>query len=112
MERAAAQVQAAHPTARIELTLTDSYYNMKEQLTDCMHLVHNADRASELSGLTPAAEAIRGGTDGARLSYMGLPCPNLGTGGYNFHGPLELCCVEEMDTMVDVLLHIVALYAQ
>ena len=112
MARAAAQVQAAHPTAKIELALTDTYFNMKEQLADCMHLVDNANRAAELAGLTPASEAIRGGTDGARLSFMGLPCPNLGTGGYNFHGPLELCCVEEMDQVVDILLHIVALYAQ
>lgn len=112
MKRAAAQVQAAHPAARVELTLTDSYYNMKEKLADCMHLVENADRAAELAGLTPSSEAIRGGTDGARLSFMGLPCPNLGTGGYNFHGPLELACVEEMDTVVDILLHIVRLYAE
>lgn len=112
MEQAAAQVQAAHPTAKIELTLTDSYYNMKEQLAGCMHLIHNANRAAELAGVAPASEAIRGGTDGARLSFMGLPCPNLGTGGYNFHGPLELCCAEEMDAMVDILLHIAALYAQ
>ena len=112
MKRAAAQVEAAHPTAKIELTLLDSYYNMKEQLTYCMHLVDNANEAARLAGLTPASEAIRGGTDGARLSYMGLPCPNLGTGGYNFHGPLELCCVEEMDQVVEVLLHIVALYAE
>lgn len=112
MKRAAAQVQAAHPTARIELTLTDSYYNMKEKLEGCMHLVDNANKAAELAGLTPAAEAIRGGTDGARLSYMGLPCPNLGTGGYNFHGPLELACAEEMDTVVDILTNIVRLYAE
>ena len=112
MKRAAAQVQAAHPTAKVELTLKDSYYNMREKLADCMHLVDNAKKAAELAGLAPAAEPIRGGTDGARLSYMGLPCPNLGTGGYNFHGPLELCCVEEMDQVVDILLRIVALYAQ
>ncbi len=112
MKRAAAQVQAAHPTAKIELTLTDSYYNMKEKLEGCMHLVDNANKAAELAGLTPAAEAIRGGTDGARLSFMGLPCPNLGTGGYNFHGPLELCCAEEMDTVVELLRHIVRLYAE
>ena len=112
LERSAAQVQAAHPTARVELTLKDSYYNMKEKLTDCMHLVDNAKRAAELAGLTPAVEPIRGGTDGARLSYMGLPCPNLGTGGYNFHGPLELACVEEMDAVVEVLRHIVELYSK
>ena len=112
MEKAAAQVWAAHPTARVALTLTDSYYNMKEKLADCMHLVENANKAAGMAGLTPAAEAIRGGTDGARLSFMGLPCPNLGTGGYNFHGPLELACAEEMDTVVDILLHIVRLYAE
>lgn len=112
LERAAAQVQSTHPTARIQVTLTDSYYNMKEKLAGCMHLVDNANRAAELAGVTPAAEAIRGGTDGARLSYMGLPCPNLGTGGYNFHGPLELCCAEEMDTVVEILRNIVRLYAE
>ena len=112
MERSAAQVGAAHPTARVELTLKDSYYNMKEKLTDCMHLVDNAKRAAELAGLIPAVEPIRGGTDGARLSYMGLPCPNLGTGGYNFHGPQELACVEEMDAVVEVLRHIVELYSK
>ena len=77
-----------------------------------MHLVDNAKRAAELAGLTPSSEAIRGGTDGARLSFMGLPCPNLGTGGYNFHGPLELACVEEMDAVVEVLRHIVELYSK
>ena len=112
LERAAAQVQAAHPAAQIQVTLTDSYYNMKEKLADCAHLIDNANKAAEMAGLTPAAEAIRGGTDGARLSFMGLPCPNLGTGGYNFHGPLELACVEEMDAVVEVLLHIVRAYAK
>ena len=112
MKRAAAQVQDAHPTAKVELTLKDSYYNMREKLADCMHLVDNAKKAAELAGLVPAVEPIRGGTDGARLSYMGLPCPNLGTGGYNFHGPLELCCVEEMDAVVDILVNIMALYSK
>ncbi len=112
LKRAAAQIQAAHPTAKIEVALTDSYYNMKEKLADCMHLVEHANKAAELAGVAPAAEAIRGGTDGARLSYMGLPCPNLGTGGYNFHGPLELACAEEMDTVVEILRNIVRLYAE
>ena len=66
----------------------------------------------EAAGVTPMEIPIRGGTDGARLSYMGLPCPNLGTGGYNFHGPLELACVEEMDAVVEVLRHIVELYSK
>lgn len=112
MEDAAARIQAAHPTARVELTLKDSYYNMKEKLADCMHLVDNAKKAAELAGVAPTVEPIRGGTDGARLSYMGLPCPNLGTGGYNFHGPLECVAVEDMDKVVDILLNIVSLYRE
>ena len=112
LERAAAQVQAAHPTAKIQVTVKDSYYNMKEKLTDCMHLIDNAKKAAELAGVVPTVEPIRGGTDGARLSYMGLPCPNLGTGGYNFHGPQELACVEEMDRVVDMLVQLVALYSK
>lgn len=112
IKRAAAQVQAAHPTARVEAAVKDSYYNMREKLADCMHLVDNAKRAAELAGVAPTVEPIRGGTDGARLSYMGLPCPNLGTGGYNCHGPMELACAEEMDAVVDILANIVALYSK
>lgn len=87
LERAVHAVQSAHPRAALRLEVRDSYYNMAGQLKDCMHLVDNARRAAEMAGLTPAVHPIRGGTDGARLSYMGLPCPNLGTGGFNFHGP-------------------------
>ena len=112
MEAVCAKVQAGHPTAEVKLTMKDSYYNMKEQLTDCMHLVDNAKKAAELAGVMPTVEPIRGGTDGARLSYMGLPCPNLGTGGYNFHGPLECIAAEDMDAVVDILGHIVALYSR
>ena len=112
MESVCAQVQANHPTAEIKLHMKDSYYNMKEQLADCMHLVENAKKAAELSGVIPTVEPIRGGTDGARLSYMGLPCPNLGTGGYNFHGPLECIAAEDMDKVVDILTHIVGLYSK
>ena len=112
MEQVCARVQAAHPTAEVKLTVKDSYYNMKEKLADCMHLVDNAKKAAELAGVTPTVEPIRGGTDGARLSFMGLPCPNLGTGGYNFHGPLECVAAEDMDAVVDILIHLVALYRE
>lgn len=112
MAEAAAKVQKAHPTAKVELVMRDSYYNMREQLTDCMHLVENAQKAAELAGVTPTVEPIRGGTDGARLSFMGLPCPNLGTGGYNFHGPYELASVEQMDSVVEILKNIVTLYSK
>lgn len=103
-------VQAAHPSAKVTLTLRDSYYNMKEKLADCMHLVTNAKKAAELAGVAPTEEPIRGGTDGARLSFVGLPCPNLGTGGYNFHGPLECVAAEDMDSVVDILANLVELY--
>ena len=112
MERAVQEVQAAHPKAKLELTLRDSYYNMVGQLKDCMHLVENARTAARMAGVEPTTMAIRGGTDGARLSFMGLPCPNLGTGGYNFHGPYECVTVEGMDTVVAILRNIVSLYAK
>ena len=112
MERAAAQVQTEHPAARVELTLEDSYYNMREKLSGCMHLVDNAKKAAWLAGVEPRVQPIRGGTDGARLSYLGLPCPNLGTGGYNFHGPLECIAAEDMDRVVDILVHLVGLYLE
>ena len=112
MARAGEQVQAAHPTAKIVVDIRDSYYNMKEQLAGCMHLIENAKEAARMAGVEPVVEPIRGGTDGARLSYMGLPCPNLGTGAGNFHGPLELACVEQMDSVVEILKNIVAMYAK
>ena len=112
MAKAGEQVQAAHPTARIVVDIRDSYYNMKEQLAGCMHLIENAKEAARMAGVEPVVEPIRGGTDGARLSYMGLPCPNLGTGAGNFHGPLELACVEQMDSVVEILKNIVAMYAK
>jgi len=110
LRRAVDEVGAAHPTARLSLELKDSYYNMAGQLKDCMHLIDNAKAAAEKVGLTPRIAPIRGGTDGARLSYMGLPCPNLGTGGFNFHGPYECVTVEGMDSVVEMLKALTALY--
>lgn len=110
LEEAVRTVQAAHPKAEIVLDLKDSYYNMAGQLQDCMHLIENARTAIRATGLEPITQPIRGGTDGARLSFMGLPCPNLGTGGFNFHGPYEFITVEGMDKSVEILHHIVALY--
>lgn len=112
MEEAVRKVQANHPKAEIVLDLKDSYYNMVGQLKDCMHLVENARTAIRSAGLEPITQPIRGGTDGARLSFMGLPCPNLGTGGFNFHGPYEFITVEGMDKSVEILRNIVALYRE
>ena len=105
------RLQAEHPTARIRLKLSESYRNMAEQIAPCMHLIKNARAAARAAGIEPYTEAIRGGTDGARLSFMGLPCPNLGTGGHNFHGPYECITTEAMDAVVDMLVHLVGLYA-
>ena len=112
MEQAVRTVQEKHPKAEIVLDLKDSYYNMVGQLKDCMHLIENARTAIRASGLEPITQPIRGGTDGARLSFMGLPCPNLGTGGFNFHGPYEFITVEGMDKSVEILRHIVELYRE
>lgn len=87
----------------VTLTLKDSYRNMREQLEPHMDIIDKARAAFERCNVVPIVSPIRGGTDGARLSYMGLPCPNLSTGGYNFHGRKELITVEAMEKMVEVL---------
>ncbi len=94
----------------VELELHDSYYNMEEKIRPHFHLVENARKAIRAAGLEPIETPVRGGTDGATLSYMGLPCPNLGTGGFNFHGPCECITAEKMDQSVEVLLNLVDLY--
>lgn len=91
----------------VTLTITEQYRNMKEKITPCMFLIDNARLAVQEAGLQPLSVPIRGGTDGARLSYMGLPCPNLGTGGYGFHGPYEHITAEGMDSVVKILKGIV-----
>lgn len=95
-----------------ELTITESYRNMKEMVEPHMHLIDNAKEAFAQCGVEAQTVPIRGGTDGARLSYMGLPCPNLSTGGHNFHGRFEYIPVEAMDKMAEVLVHIVKIYAK
>lgn len=93
--------------------MKDSYYNMKEKiLPENAHLIDNAVKAMEQAGVVPVISPIRGGTDGARLSFMGLPCPNLCTGGANFHGRFEYACVESMESCVEILKNIVLLYAE
>jgi tripeptide aminopeptidase len=90
----------------VDLTLEDSYYNMKEKILPHMHIVENAIKAMENIGIEPKVVPIRGGTDGARLSYMGLPCPNLCTGGHNFHGKYEYIPVQSMEKVVELLIEI------
>ena len=92
------------------LTIQQQYRNMKEKMESCMHLVDNAMKVIRELGMEPDVSPIRGGTDGAQLSFRGLPCPNLGTGGYAFHGPYEHITAEGMDTMVEILAGIVRTY--
>ena len=91
----------------------DSYYNMKEQIEpDHLYLIDTAKEAMKSLDIKPLVSPIRGGTDGARLSYMGLPCPNLSTGGYNFHGRYEFIPVQSLEQMVEVLKKIVTLFEE
>ncbi len=92
------------------LELKDQYYNMKEMVLPVIHVVDTARQAMEEVGVVPVVVPIRGGTDGARLSYMGLPCPNIFAGGHNFHGKFEYVPVETMEKAIDVILKIVKLY--
>lgn len=96
----------------VEVSIKDSYRNMREKIEPHMHLIETAARAFETAGVTPRTMAIRGGTDGARLSFMGLPCPNLSTGGYQFHGIYEFIPVSALETMPKVLLEIVYSYGK
>ena len=88
------------------LTVSDSYFNMRSQIEPCMHIVDRAVTAMERVGVVPKIVPIRGGTDGAKLSFMGLPCPNLCTGGQNFHGKYEYIPVEDMEKVVELLVAI------
>ena len=96
----------------IELNLKDSYYNMLEQIKPHMELITKAEEAFRAHGVEPVSLPVRGGTDGARLSYMGLPCPNLCTGGHNCHGRFEYVPVQSMDKIVEILVTLVQSFAK
>ena len=106
------QINATYGDGTVVLTLKEQYRNMEEKIRPCFHVVETAKKAVLEAGLEPIIKPIRGGTDGARLSFEGLPCPNLGTGGYAFHGPYEHITVEGMDKAVEILLGIVRLYQE
>ncbi len=93
----------------VKLELSDSYYNMRKKIEPVMHIVDIAMKAMEQAGVKPKVKAIRGGTDGARLSYDGLPCPNVFAGGHNFHGPFEFVPIPSMVKAVEVILNIAQL---
>lgn len=96
----------------VKVNLKDQYKNMLENIKPCMHLIDNATDAMKVLNVTPVIEPIRGGTDGATLSYMGLPCPNLGTGGFAYHGEFEHITVEGMDICTQIIIEILKRYAK
>ena len=106
METAAAFINEKYGAGMAELTIRDSYFNMREKIEPCFYIVERAMKAMDAVGMTAKTVPIRGGTDGARLSYEGLPCPNLCTGGENYHGRFEYIPVEDMELCVKLLIEL------
>ncbi len=113
MEQAKSYINKKYGDNTIVLEMKDSYYNMKEKILPHMHLINTASNAMRELGVEPIIVPVRGGTDGARLSYMGLPCPNLCTGGHNFHGKYEFIPAQSLEKTTEILTKIVELtYAE
>ena len=112
MEDIARRLNAKYGEGVVEITITDQYYNMKEKIDPNMHVVDLVVKAMEKSGVRPKVEPIRGGTDGAQLSFRGLPCPNIFAGGVNFHGPYEFVSIQIMEKAMQVIVNICNLTAQ
>lgn len=105
-------INARYGEGTVRLEVKDQYYNMREQVEPHYHVVEKAVKAMEMAGIKPKIQPIRGGTDGANLSFKGLPCPNIFAGGLNFHGRFEWVPLESMQKASEVILNIVKLYAQ
>ncbi len=112
LESAAAYLNEKYGKGTVLVKTKDSYFNMREKVLPHMHLIETAKKAMQQNGVTPHVHPIRGGTDGARLSYMGLPCPNLCTGGHSAHGIYEYIPVQSLGKMPEILRDIVCLYTQ
>ena len=110
-EKAAEFLNVKYGAGTVTVAVKDSYYNMKEKIEPHMELIHIAEKVMKKNGVEPVISPVRRGTDGARLSYMGLPCPNLCTGGHNYHGKYEYVCVESMEQTVQILTEIVKSFA-
>lgn len=106
IQETVAFLQKKYPKAQFICQLKDSYFNMKEKIEPVMYIIDLAKKSMEELGIVPKVSPIRGGTDGSRLSYEGLPCPNLFTGGHNFHGKHEYICVESMEKARDLIVKI------
>ena len=110
--QAAGFLNQKYGSGTVEAAVKDSYYNMKEKIEPHMDLIDKAKASMEKLGIQPIVVPIRGGTDGARLSYMGLPCPNLCTGGHNFHGKYEFIPVQSMEKITELLIEIARSFAE
>jgi len=104
-------INIKYGTGTVKLTMFDQYYNMREKLEPVMHIVELAQKAMIAVGITPLIKPIRGGTDGSRLSYMGIPCPNIFSGGLNYHSRFEFIPVPSMKKAVEVIVKIAELNA-
>jgi len=107
LEGKVAEFNQKHGEKTAEVEIKEQYRNMKQQFEGKMHIVDLAAKAMTEAGIEPKIKAIRGGTDGAQLSYMGLPCPNIFAGGINFHGPYEYVALESMEKATEVIINIV-----
>ena len=105
-------INAKYGPGTAVLDLKDSYYNMREQVEPHYHIIEKAVKAMEMAGVKPKIQPIRGGTDGANLSFKGLPCPNIFAGGLNFHGKMEFVPLESMEKASEVILNLVSLFAE
>ncbi|MGL5964350.1 MAG: peptidase T [Fusobacteriaceae bacterium] len=105
-------LQNKYPDAQFNIEIKDSYFNMREKIEPVFYIVELAREAMKELGITPKTNPVRGGTDGARLSYKGLPCPNIFTGGHNFHGKFEYCVVQSMYRAVETVIKIAELVAK
>jgi tripeptide aminopeptidase len=112
MQKLTNELNAQYGRKVIEIEIKDQYYNMKEKVEPVMHIVDIAEEAMKQLGIKPLIKAIRGGTDGSQLSYMGLPCPNIFAGGHNFHGRYEYVPVESMVKATEVICKIAELTAK
>ena len=110
IEKAAAFINGKYGAGTVTLTVKDQYYNMREQVEPHYHIIEKAVKAMEMAGVKPKIQPIRGGTDGANLSFKGLPCPNIFAGGLNFHGKMEFVPLESMEKAYEVILHIISLF--
>ena len=108
----AEEMNKKYGEGKVEVEIVESYYNMREKIEPCMQLIDYAKAAIEHAGITPIVSPVRGGTDGARLSFKGLPCPNLGTGGHAFHGVFEHITVEGMDKAGLIVKDIIRQFAE